>query len=271
MCSTVQARGAVGRRTKVGNLDGALVDEQQVLQLEVSVAHAEFVAEVEPLEHAPEELGSTRLGEPPVCVQVREEVAARRILHDHEDLGRRVDDLIEPNDVLVAQDLHGVDLARELLRALWAVDQLAPVDDLDGDVVAIVDVGGELHLAIGALPERPHDLVVGDGLDLALARLRRRRRCRWLRRRLWRRRRRLRLALLAARAARGLRQVNVTCEEDRLRDGAVRGRLARRLALGIRLRRPLPHLGPRRGLREAQANARSAGQPRERHWLRTFL
>ena len=71
-----------------------------------------------------------------VLDDVVEELSARHIFHDHEDVGGRGDDLVQLDDVRVPEQLEVHDLPPDLAHHVQALD-LLPVQDLDG------------HLALG--------------------------------------------------------------------------------------------------------------------------
>jgi len=70
-----------------------------------------------------------------VLDNVVEELSATDVLHDHEDVGGRRDDLIQLDDVGVAEELQILDLPPDLSHHVQALN-LLPIQDLDGDLVA---------------------------------------------------------------------------------------------------------------------------------------
>ena len=93
-----------------------------------------------------EELSSLVLGEPTVLDDMIEQLAARHILHDHEDVRGRVDHLVELDDVRVSEELEVLDLATDLSDHVKRLDLVA-VEDLYGHCVTCQLVACLFHLA----------------------------------------------------------------------------------------------------------------------------
>ena len=89
--------------------------EQQVLRLEVAVDDAALVAVVHRLDRLHKVARRLRLAQPPAALDVRAEVAVRGALHDEVVVGLRVDDLVQPDDVLVLRLLEDANLAVDRL------------------------------------------------------------------------------------------------------------------------------------------------------------
>lgn len=86
--------------------------------------------------------GEDLLEEPPgpflcqlsVLDDVVEQLSARDVLHDHEDVGRGGDDLVQLDDVWVTEQLEVLDLSSDLADHVEALDLLS-VQDFDGHFV----------------------------------------------------------------------------------------------------------------------------------------
>ena len=121
-----------------------------------------------------EELARLVLVELAVLDNVIEELAARHVLHHHENVTGRVDHLIELDDVRVAEELEILYLAAYLADHVERLDLVA-VEYLDGDRVAGELMQRLLHLAEAARAQRLEQYVVAY-LDLVVQRLRTHRR-----------------------------------------------------------------------------------------------
>ena len=87
--------------------------------------------------------------------------AAAGVLHDEEKLLRGLYDLVQLDDVGVADDLQNVDLSHDP-RDVGLVLDLVLLEDLDRDLLLGQLVNALAHLAEGAGPERLTHHVVAD-------------------------------------------------------------------------------------------------------------
>jgi hypothetical protein len=99
------------------------------LRLQVAVDDAVRVAVLDARYDLLEEATRLVLEQPPVRHDVLEELPARHVLHDHEDVRRCLDHLIQLDDVWVPEQLQDLDLAPDLLVHPQVLD-LLPVHDL---------------------------------------------------------------------------------------------------------------------------------------------
>ena len=120
-----------------------------------------------------EEVSRLVLAETTLLHDVVEELAALDVLHDHVDVVRGLEDLIQADDVRVHEQPQDLDLPANLLLHVDGLDLLA-VQDLDGHLVPGEDVLGHLDLAEGADPERlAHPVVREVYLSAGVGRRRR--------------------------------------------------------------------------------------------------
>ena len=77
------------------------------------------------------------LGETTLVRDLREQLAARRVLHDDVQLGERLDHLVQTDDVRVVQTFHARDLARQ--QPLRLLVEFCLVEDLYGNFLCRVN------------------------------------------------------------------------------------------------------------------------------------
>lgn len=82
-----------------------------------------------------EEASSVRLLQLAVLDDIVEQFAARHVLHDHENVGRCADHLVQFDDVRVTEQLQVLNLAPDLADYVQVFDLLT-VQNLDGHLVA---------------------------------------------------------------------------------------------------------------------------------------
>ena len=85
---------------------------------------------------------------------VAAEIAATAVLHDEELAQRHVHHLVELDDVGVVERLEDADLARHPLPSV-RLGKLALLKRLDRHLLSREQVRAQLHLAVGALAQRP--------------------------------------------------------------------------------------------------------------------
>jgi hypothetical protein len=108
--------------TEVDNLERLVVVEQQVLRLEVTVAHAARVQVLDARNQLLVELARLLLLQTRVPHDVVEQLAAVGVLHDHEELLLRLDDLVQLDDVVVAHLLQNLYLTSYPLNILLIIN-----------------------------------------------------------------------------------------------------------------------------------------------------
>mmetsp|Transcript_10454 Transcript_10454/g.43278 ORF Transcript_10454/g.43278 Transcript_10454/m.43278 type:complete len:343 (+) Transcript_10454:2484-3512(+) len=140
-------------QAKVRDLHVGLGVQQEVLGLEIAVDHHVAVAVLDAGDDLLKEVSRLVLAETTLLHDVVEELAALDVLHDHVDVVRGLEDLIQADDVRVHEQPQDLDLPANLLLHVDGLDLLA-VQDLDGHLVPGEDVLGHLDLAEGADPER---------------------------------------------------------------------------------------------------------------------
>ena len=157
--------GAVQRRQpEVGDLEHLALVQQEVLRLEIAVAHALLVAVLDAGYQLPEVLARGGLVEAPHVNNLVEELTARDELEHDEDFGPRREHLQQVHHVLLLHHLHDRDLLLDLLAHVLLLDLLL-VEDLDRDALVGFRVHRELDLAERALAERAPDLVLPHLFD----------------------------------------------------------------------------------------------------------
>jgi len=108
--------------TEVDNLECLVVVEQQVLGLEVTVAHAALVQVLDARDQLLVELARLLLLQTRVPHDVVEQLAAVGVLHDHEELLLGLDDLVQLDDVVVAHLLQNLYLTSYPLNIFLVIN-----------------------------------------------------------------------------------------------------------------------------------------------------
>ncbi len=146
----------------VGQLDVALVVQEDVVQLEVSVDDAALVEEVE----CQADLGRVESGvllrESALALHVEHEVPAAHELDDEEEPARRLEARVQPDqERVVGGRLEDVLLRLHPVDVLVVRHQLL-LDDLHGvDALRRLELHHQ-HLGVAAPPDHAHQLKVGE-------------------------------------------------------------------------------------------------------------
>uniref|UniRef100_A0A0D9Y504 Uncharacterized protein n=1 Tax=Oryza glumipatula TaxID=40148 RepID=A0A0D9Y504_9ORYZ len=146
-----------GAQPKVRHFEVAILVDEEVLWLEVSVVDTAAVTEV----HSPYQLlevlpRSILLESPPGYPA--EELTTPDILHCKVYLALAGHDLVQLDDVGVANEAHDGDLSLDLVNHA-DTQYLFLVNDLDGDALVGCKVPCMVHLGEGALPEHAAELI----------------------------------------------------------------------------------------------------------------
>ncbi|CAL9063083.1 unnamed protein product [Musa banksii] len=147
-----------GAQPKVGDLQVAVLVQEEVLQLEVAVVDAAAMTEIDSSNQLPEVLAGGGLGEAPGSGDPGEELAPADKLHGEVNPGTGGHDLVKLDHVGVAHHLHGRDLTLNLHHHPGADDRLL-IHHLHGDAPPVADVAGEVDLAEGAAAEDATELI----------------------------------------------------------------------------------------------------------------
>ncbi|KAK6927183.1 hypothetical protein RJ641_008902 [Dillenia turbinata] len=162
---------ADGAEPKVGDLEVAILVEEEVLGLEVTVEDATGVAVSDGGDKllevaAAEVLGEAALGD------LGEELAAFEEFHDEVDLGLRSENLVKLDDVGVVEAAHDGDLALDVGHqgGGGAADKPLLADDLDGHALPRTHLPRVVHLGEGPAPQQlPHFIFAEQGLVPVIA------------------------------------------------------------------------------------------------------
>ncbi|CAH9129316.1 unnamed protein product [Cuscuta epithymum] len=146
-----------GAEAEIGDLQVAVLVEEEILRLEVPVENAARVAVPDGGDELPEILpaeilAESALGDP------GEELPALDELHDEIDLGLGGQDLEELDDVGVVEAAHDGDLALDVSDQGGAGDLLL-IDHFDRDALPVPDVPGMVDFGEGAATQELPDLV----------------------------------------------------------------------------------------------------------------
>lgn len=107
-----------------------VVIEQEVLGLQVSMNDHVSVTVIDSRNNLLEELSGFRLVQFPLLDDVVEQLSARHKLHDHENVGRSGNNLVELDDVRMAEKFKILDLSTNLSDDIETFDFL-PVEDFN--------------------------------------------------------------------------------------------------------------------------------------------
>uniref|UniRef100_A0A0E0JFE2 Uncharacterized protein n=1 Tax=Oryza punctata TaxID=4537 RepID=A0A0E0JFE2_ORYPU len=146
-----------GAQPKVRNFEVAILVDEEVLWLEVSVVDTTAMTEV----HSPYQLlevlpRSILLESPPGYPA--EELTTPDILHCKVYLALAGHDLVQLDDVGMADEAHDGDLSLDLVNHA-DTQYLFLVNDLDGNALVGCKVPCMVHLREGALPEHAAELI----------------------------------------------------------------------------------------------------------------
>ena len=142
---------AAAGETKVGQFDGLPVSYEQVFALEIPVSDVQAVQILDGLTRVVKEISGQIIGNGALCLPIDdkpvegqqssswssittysdkiEQIAILGVLHENEDLGARVVDLVGFDDVLVADSAQNVELPwQELSNKV--LGSFTPVDNL---------------------------------------------------------------------------------------------------------------------------------------------
>ncbi|CAM0910337.1 unnamed protein product [Alopecurus aequalis] len=151
-------RLGVGGEPEIGDLEVAVLVDEEVVGLDVPVVHPLRVAEGHRGHELLEDAARLAFFHAAVNRDVAVERAATDVLHDDEDARLAGHDLVELHDVGVAQAAHDGDLALDLVDRA-ELDELLLVHDLDCHLLLGVRVPREVHFGEVALAEQLHLLV----------------------------------------------------------------------------------------------------------------
>ncbi|PLN78809.1 hypothetical protein BDW42DRAFT_174170 [Aspergillus taichungensis] len=149
---------------EIGDLDVFLAVDEEVLGLEVAVDDLVAMAVLHGADDLLEELAGLGVVAAAPLDEVVEQLALG-VLEDHDDVGLGGDDGVEFDDVGMAQQLQVLDLAFDAAHHV-AGKELAPGDDLEGDLPATGLVNRQLHLAKGAFAQNPDGLILIQPLHI---------------------------------------------------------------------------------------------------------
>lgn len=141
-----------------------MIIQQQILGLQVAVRNTVAVAVLYAGDNLLKEAARIIVGQPASLDDKVKQLAAARVLRHDEHIARRLDHLVQADDVGMHAHLEDLDLALELLLHLLGADLLA-VQDLDRDHLACRLVLRQLHLPERADAERLAQDVVADAKE----------------------------------------------------------------------------------------------------------
>jgi len=101
--------------SKVADLDLALRVHQHIIKLDVSVQYTAAVAMRETMDNLPEYLLCFLFVEALLLFHMLEQIAARSVLHDHQEVLLRLKYLVQADDVGVADLPENVDFLHDFL------------------------------------------------------------------------------------------------------------------------------------------------------------
>ncbi|KAK6935645.1 hypothetical protein RJ641_032675 [Dillenia turbinata] len=156
---------------KVGNLEVAILVDEEVLGLEVAVEDAAGVAVGDSGDELLEVAAAEVLREAALG-NLGEELAALEEFHDEVDLGLRSEDLVKLDDVGVVEAAHDGDLALDVGHqgGGGAAGEPLLADDLDGHALPGIHLPRVVHLGEGPAPQQlPHFILAEQGLVPVIA------------------------------------------------------------------------------------------------------
>ncbi|WVZ99537.1 LOW QUALITY PROTEIN: hypothetical protein U9M48_044815, partial [Paspalum notatum var. saurae] len=157
-----QLRAREGGEPEVGDLDVALVVDEDVLELDVAVVHPERVAVVDREHQLPKHTARGGLADAAASMAVDIGRAATDQLHDDENTFLVCHHLVDAYDVWVAHPAHDLDLAHDLLRRGARLRQVILVHNFDGHLLPGLHLPRTVHLGKASLAEQLARLVPPD-------------------------------------------------------------------------------------------------------------
>lgn len=145
-----------------------IVIEQQILRLQIPMHDHVTMAVVYAGDDLLKEPASFRFLQLPIVDDVIEQLATADVLHDHKDVGRRRDDLVQLDDVRMAEELQILDFTPDLAHHIETLDLLT-IQYLDRHLVLRHLMLTDLDLSERSRAERGTENVVTD-LDQRLGR-----------------------------------------------------------------------------------------------------
>mmetsp|Transcript_25481 Transcript_25481/g.64197 ORF Transcript_25481/g.64197 Transcript_25481/m.64197 type:complete len:235 (-) Transcript_25481:648-1352(-) len=150
------------RQPKIRDLHVQVCVQEQVFRLQIPVHDVVQVAVLNPADDLLKKPASLRLPQPQFVHDVVEQLTAGHILHHHEKIRRRVQQLVQTNHVRVVQQLQDGDFSAHFFVHVHGL-HLQLVHDFDRHLLSRQGMLGELHLAESADPQRPPQHIRTDG------------------------------------------------------------------------------------------------------------
>mmetsp|Transcript_26940 Transcript_26940/g.75743 ORF Transcript_26940/g.75743 Transcript_26940/m.75743 type:complete len:310 (-) Transcript_26940:208-1137(-) len=135
-------------KAKVGNFDVQIGIQQEILRLQVAMGNLLEVAVLDSRNDLVEEVAGLVSRQASFGHDVIEQLSSGNVLDDEEDIGGRVDDFVESDDVRVRAQVQDVDLALDLFLHAKLLD-LGLVQDLHRDLVPRDHMGCQFDLSKG--------------------------------------------------------------------------------------------------------------------------
>ena len=150
-CGFEGLSGLVGvGEAEINDLDVFLMIEKQILGLEISMNNTQLMKVLDASDYLMEEAASLRLLDSLALNDVVKELSSACVLHDQIELLRSLDDLVELDDVRMADELEDVDLSGNPLYIAHILDFLL-LKNFNSNFLAREVVASELHFAESAL------------------------------------------------------------------------------------------------------------------------